>query len=171
MGLGACFAGYAPAQDNPAAARPKEGDFLVKVGDATNTPLAPSDIPLDQRQIMAWSMDPADKTVRSGSRLNRVMLNRIEPDKLSAETKARAADGVVAYSAICPHTGCEVTEWVPEELALFCPCHSSKFNTLDGGKVTDGPAPKALPALPLKVADGKLVVAAPFTSKITFEQG
>jgi Rieske Fe-S protein len=35
--------------------------------------------------------------------------------------------------------------------------------------VVDGPAPRPLPALPLAVADGKLVVAAPFTTRVSFD--
>jgi Rieske Fe-S protein len=35
--------------------------------------------------------------------------------------------------------------------------------------VKDGPAPRALPQLPLKVVDGVLVVSASFTSKVGFE--
>lgn len=169
LGIQLGLAPLAPGQENPASARPKEGDLLVRVGDASATPLAPDDIKLGAKQIMAWAMDPNDKTVRSGSRLNRVMLVHFDPEKLSAETKARAADGVVAYTAICTHTGCEVTEWVPEEQLLYCPCHASKFDPAVAAKVTDGPAPRALPALPLKVADGKLAVAKPFTARIGFE--
>ncbi len=118
---------------------------------------------------MAWAMDPMDKTVRNGSRLNRVLLLRLDPEKLSPETKSRAADGVVAYTAICTHTGCEVTEWAAEEQILVCPCHESKFEPKDGAKVVDGPAPRNLPALPLKLVDGALVVAKPFTSPVGFE--
>jgi Rieske Fe-S protein len=117
---------------------------------------------------MAWAMDPSNKTVRSGSRLNRVLLVRLDPEKLSGKTKPRAADGVVAYTAICTHTGCEVTEWVDEQI-LFCPCHASKFEPKDGGKVVDGPAPRDLPALPLKLVDGKLAVAKPFTARVAFD--
>jgi Rieske Fe-S protein len=32
--------------------------------------------------------------------------------------------------------------------------------------VIDGPAPRALAALPLKIADGRLVVAKPFTARV-----
>lgn len=174
-GLGfALQLGIAPAahgQETAATARPKEGDFLVKVGDAGGTPLTPSDIPAGAKQTLAWAMDAADKTQRSGSRLNRILLVRLDAEKLSAETKGRAADGVVAYSAICSHAGCDVTDWVAEDQTVFCSCHASTFDPKDGAKVLDGPAPKALPALPLKVVDGKLVVAKPFTSRITFEQG
>jgi Rieske Fe-S protein len=35
----------------------------------------------------------------------------------------------------------------------------------------DGPAPRPLPALPLKIVDGRLVVAQPFTAAIAFEKG
>jgi Rieske Fe-S protein len=169
LGIQLSLAPLAPGQENPASARPKEGDLLIKVGDSSATPLEPRNIKLDAKQTLAWAMDPNDKTVRSGSRLNRVMLVRLDAEKLSAETKARAADGVVAYTAICTHTGCEVTEWVPEEHLLYCPCHASKFDPADAAKVMDGPAPRALPALPLEMVDGKLVVAKPFTARIAFE--
>ncbi|PYU23618.1 MAG: 2Fe-2S ferredoxin [Acidobacteria bacterium] len=156
-------------QENGASQRPKEGDLLVKVGDATVTPLAPADIPVGGKQTMAWPMDPTDKTVRNGSRLNRVLLLRLDPEKLSPETKSRAADGVVAYTAICTHTGCEVTEWLADEQLLACPCHDSRFEPKDAARVVDGPAPRNLPALPLKIMDGTLVVAKPFTAPVAFE--
>ena len=168
-GLGLSLAKTLPAQDDPAASRPKEGDFLVKTTDTTATPLTPTDIRAGGRQVMAWAMDPADKTVRSASRLNRILLVRLDSAKLTAETKSRAADGVVAYSAICTHAGCEVTEWVPEKQILFCPCHESTFDPADAAKVIDGPAVKILPALPLGLAEGKLIVLKTFTAPVTFE--
>ena len=169
LGLG--LSSLLEAQDNAAAARPKEGDFLVKAGDATATPLTPTDIRPGIQQTMVFAFDPESKTIRNGSRLNRILLVRLDPEKLSPETKARAADGIVAYSALCTHAGCDVSDWIPEEQALFCACHASKFEPKDGAKVLDGPAPGALPALPLKIVDGKLAVAKPFTARITFEQG
>jgi Rieske Fe-S protein len=164
------LAPLAAPQENPAAIRPKEGDLLVKVGDEKATPLAPGDIPAEGGPIMAWAMAPADHTIRSGSRLNRILLLRLPADRLSAETKARSADGVVAYTAICTHSGCEVTDWIPEQEFLFCPCHDSTFDPKNGGKVVDGPAPRMLPALPLKITGDKLVVAGAFTQRIYFEQ-
>jgi rieske iron-sulfur protein len=159
------------AQDNPATTRPKVGDLLILVGDASGTPLVPEAIVAGSKQVFAWAMDPADHTVRSGSRLNGVLLIRLSPDALSDDTRTRAVAGVLAYSAICPHNGCEVTDWIATEQTLYCPCHASKFEPRDAGKVLDGPAPKALPGLPLKLVEGRLVVASAFTSSITFEQG
>jgi len=169
LGIQLSLARESPGQQNGASQRPREGDLLVKVGDATVTPLTPADIPVGVKQTMAWPMDPMDKTVRNGSRLNRVLLLRLDPEKLSPETKSRAADGVLAYTAICTHTGCEVTEWLADEQLLVCPCHESRFEPKDGARVVDGPAPRNLPALPLKLMDGTLVVAKPFTASVAFE--
>jgi Rieske Fe-S protein len=118
---------------------------------------------------MAWAMDPRSRIVRSGSRLNRVLLLRFDPEALAADTRARAAGGVVAYTAICTHNGCEVTDWLGEEQMLSCPCHATKFDPRNGARVIDGPAPRPLPALPLTLADGRLVVSRSFTTRVGFE--
>ena len=148
--------GYAVAQDDPAAARPKPGDLLVKDGDEAKTPLTPADIADNAKPAACWAMDPATGIVRSGSRFNRLAIGRL-------------GDQVFAFTMICTHDGCDVTDWLNDEHMLSCPCHYSKFDPKDGGRVKDGPAPRALPQLPLAVADGKLAVAGPFTSKVGFE--
>jgi rieske iron-sulfur protein len=155
------------AQDDPASLRPRPGDLLVKEGD--RKPLTPDDIPAGAAQTLAWVMDPTDRTVRSGSRLNRVLLLRLDAGQLAADTRSRAAGGVVAYTAVCTHTGCEVVEWLSAEQVLQCPCHFSQFDPKDGARVVDGPAPRPLPALPLALVDGNLVVAKPFTTRVGFE--
>ena len=114
--LGICLA-LAPclalAQTDAARERPREGDLLVAVGATPSEPLKPDDLPLDGKQTFAWPMDPATSTVRNGSRLNKVLLLRLDPEGFDPETKGRTIDGVVAYSAICPHTGCDVTNLAP----------------------------------------------------------
>jgi Rieske Fe-S protein len=170
LGIGLSLApSVALGQDDPATLRPKEGDLLVKEGDVARKALTPDDLTIGGAQTMAWAMDPIDRTVRNGSRLNRVLLIRLDAGKLTNETRSRAADGVVAYTAICTHTGCEVVEWLADEGVLHCPCHFSKFNPSDGARVVDGPAPRPLPALPLALVDGRLVVAKPFTTRVGFE--
>jgi rieske iron-sulfur protein len=161
----------AAAQGDRAVVRPEEGDLLVRFGDSNNTPLTPRDLSVGAAQTMAWAMEPGSRTVRSGSRLNQILLLRLNPETLAADTRSRAADGVVAYTSICTHTGCDVDSWHAAEQLLACPCHDSMFDPKDGGKVVDGPAPRVLPALPLTIADGKLVVAKPFTAPIGFERG
>ena len=119
---------------------------------------------------MAWPLDPAGNVVRDGSRLNKVLLVRLDPAVLDAQTSQRAADGVVAYSAICPHTGCEVVNWVPDALLLDCPCHNSQYDPKAGARVVSGPSPRSLAALPLRIADGKLMVARAFIGRLGIQQ-
>lgn len=159
------------AQADPARERPKESDLLVAVGStAAPEPLRPDDLPLGGKPTMAWPMDAETHTVRSGSRLNKVLLLRLDPKGFDPETKEHAAEGVVAYSAVCTHTGCDVTNWHPDSELLECPCHYSTYNPKEGAKVVSGPSPRRLPALPLKIVDNRLVVSKPFTGRAGFQQ-
>jgi rieske iron-sulfur protein len=157
-------AAVAPATAEPADERPKEGDYLVAI-DATN-PDALSPKNIGGPQVIAWPMEPRAKLVRNGSRLNKVLLVRLDPTTLVGATRERAADGVVAYSAICPHAGCEVNGWVEEQKILECPCHNSRYNPREGAAIIDGPTTRGLAALPLKIVDDKLVVAKPFIGRL-----
>jgi rieske iron-sulfur protein len=159
LGLGLAPRLAAAGQDDPAAMRPRPGDLLVRDGDETKTPLTPADIVADAKPILAWAMEPNEKIVRSASRFNKLVVVRV----------GAADEAVFANTVICTHDGCDVTEWLAEEHMLSCPCHYSKFDPKDGGRVVSGPAPRALPSLPLAVADGRIVVAKPFTSRVGFE--
>lgn len=55
----------------------------------------------------------------------------------------------VAYSRICTHNSCPVF-YHPEESAFFCPCHNGMFSVKDGS-VLQGPPPRPLPRILLKV--------------------
>jgi Rieske Fe-S protein len=166
LGAGLAVGPAVPALAQPASDRPKEGDVLVAIEGDSQVPLEPKDVPRDGRPLLAWPMEPSAKVVRSGSRLNKVLLVRLDPATLVGPTRERAADGVVAYSAICPHAGCEVDIWAAEQKTLECSCHYSHYDPRNGAAVIDGPTPRSLAALPLKLADGKLVVAKPFTARV-----
>lgn len=157
-GLGGIGAGLAQA-------RPAAGDRLV-ADDAEGTPkpILAADVALG-KPLLAFPFDPATKQVRNDSRLNKVVLVRVAEADLDAESAKRAAGGVLAFSAICTHQACEVKTWIAKDKALVCFCHSSKFVPHEGGKVVDGPATRSLPALPLSLQDGQLVVAGPFSAR------
>jgi rieske iron-sulfur protein len=157
-------AATAPAMAEPADERPQEGDHLVAIDAAGPESLSPNDI--SGPQVIAWPMEPTARLIRNGSRLNKVLLVRLDPATLVGPTRERAADGVVAYSAICPHAGCEVSGWIDELKILECPCHNSRYNPREGAAIIDGPATRGLAALPLKVVDDKLVVAKPFIGRL-----
>jgi rieske iron-sulfur protein len=165
IGIGAALrSAIAPAAAEPADERPREGDHLVAIDAATPDGLSPKDIAAPV--VIAWPMEPTAKLVRNGSRLNKVLLVRLDPATLVGPTRERAADGVVAYSAICPHAGCEVSGWIDDQKILECPCHNSQYNPREGAAIIEGPTTRALAALPLKIVDDKLVVAKPFIGRL-----
>jgi rieske iron-sulfur protein len=155
-----------PAAAEPDRERPKEGDLFVAFDGETVLPLKPADIPLGGPPVMAWPYDAAGNVIRKGSRLNKVLLLRLDPMTLEGVTKERAADGIVAYSAICPHAGCEVSVWVADKQIFECSCHYSHFNPREAAAVLHGPAPRGLAALPLRIVDGNLAVAKPFIGRV-----
>jgi rieske iron-sulfur protein len=164
---GCCGAAQAQAPAAPRNLRPLAGDLLVSAKALDAGPLRPGDIAASAPQLLAWAKDPASGAVRDGSRLNQVLLLRLDPESLDAETLARAADGVLAYSATCTHAQCPVSEWRQEAGILHCPCHGSEFDPRAGGRVVNGPALRHLPPLPLRLsADGGLEVAQPFVGKV-----
>jgi len=67
-----------------------------------------------------------------------------------------AAGTFKAFSKVCTHQGCDVSEITGGE--MICKCHNSKFSIEDGA-VTGGPAKKPLPETKVKV-DGDNIVAA-----------
>jgi rieske iron-sulfur protein len=164
-------------EDQPGSdERPKKADFLVaSEGDQEGQLIKPQDLKLGAPPMHAWPKDPKTSVIRSGSRLNELLVIRLDPAELDDETRSHAADGIVAYSAICAHAGCPVTGWVKgEEVAkdvFKCFCHNSEYDPRQGAEVVFGPAPRRLAALPLAIVDGSLTVAAPFIGKVGAQQG
>jgi Rieske Fe-S protein len=159
---------YAAQEDDPKKARPQAGDqFVYFSGDRKGQVVKSGDLPLGGPQTLAYPKDPATDTVRNGSRLNQVLLIRLDPAQLSKDTSANAADGVVAYSSACTHEACPVSMWRKEKGGvLYCACHGSEYDPRDAANVVGGPAPRRLAMLPLKSEDGVLVVTGPFTGKV-----
>jgi Rieske Fe-S protein len=164
-----------PLIDVAAAAEPKElrpqaGDVLTyALGDRKGEIITVADLELGGPQALAWPMDPQSKAIRDGSRLNQVLVIRMKHEDLSPETRTDSVDGVVAYSAVCTHQGCDVSQWKAENKTLLCVCHRSEFDPKDKATVTFGPAPRRLPMLPVKLVEGQLQVAGGFRGKPGFK--
>ena len=160
-GLALPFARTALAQDQETRmARPDKGDLLVYAsGDKAREVIALADLRVGGPPVLAWPMDPASKSLRDGSRLNQVILVRLNAEDLDETSRTRSADGVVGYSATCTHALCPVSGWNAEKHVLRCPCHNSEYDPGRAGQVVFGPAPRPLPGLPLTVTDGTLTAA------------
>ena len=123
--------GRAAAQDEHGPP-PAAGDLLVRVGDDGLIPLAPDDVPFDGRGLMAWAIGPAADAPKSG-KMNKILLARLNPAMMADGTRQRAADDIVAYSAVCTHAGCDVDEGLGSNESIFCSCHGSAFDARNGG--------------------------------------
>ena len=139
---------------------------MFPFGDRAGQIIKPEDLPLGGPQQLAYPMDPESKVIRDGSLLNQVVLVRLDPAQLSADTQEYAADGVVAYSAICTHQGCPVSMWKADAKALFCSCHAAQFDPKERARVINGPAPRRLPMLPVRIVDGTLTAAGGFVGTV-----
>ena len=92
-----------------------------------------------------------------------VLLIRLDPSELAAESLPGAYNGIVAYSKICTHMGCPVALYEQQTHHLLCPCHQSTFDLTRGCKVIFGPARRPLPQLAITVdSEGYLVAKEPF---------
>jgi ubiquinol-cytochrome c reductase iron-sulfur subunit len=100
---------------------------------------------------------------------SQVVLVRLETEVVGQMTSREdwSPEGFIAYSKVCTHAGCPVGLYEPTSHELFCPCHQSAFDVLDGARPTAGPATRSLPQLPLEVDEaGYLVATADFSAPV-----
>jgi ubiquinol-cytochrome c reductase iron-sulfur subunit len=124
------------------------------VATAEGTPISVDDLPVGG----ILTVFPEGHTDAADSQ---AVLIRVEESLLrpSAGRETWSPQGYVAYSKICTHAGCPVGLYEQRRHQLFCPCHQSVFEVLDGARPTAGPATRALPQLPLEVDDQGLLRA------------
>jgi Rieske Fe-S protein len=67
-----------------------------------------------------------------------------------------AAGHLVAFSAVCTHEGCKVSQVANG--TIDCPCHGSRFSIVDGS-VVRGPATSPLRARSITVDGGSVLLA------------
>lgn len=114
--------------------------------------------PGDLQLGTALTVFPQDKTEQGDSA---VLLLRVDPAELQLppDRMAWTVDGIVGYSKICTHAGCPVGLFAQGSGELLCPCHQSVFDVYRLAQPRYGPAARALPQLPLGLADDGTLVA------------
>lgn len=76
---------------------------------------------------------------------------------LGAPAIVMRLDGeLLALSRVCTHLGCTVAFNAEEEI-FKCPCHGGVYDI--DGTVLEGPPPKPLVRLKIKIEDGKIMLA------------
>jgi rieske iron-sulfur protein len=179
LATGTCAALHTDAvavEESGSDERPQKADVLVfSEGERAGQVIKPDDLNLGGPPVLAWPKDPKTDVVRDGSRLNEVLVVKLDPADLDDDTRTRSADGIVAYSAICSHAGCPVTAWVKETAGdkdvFKCVCHNSEYDPRQGAQVVFGPAPRRLAPLPLATGGDSLIVAATFVGKVGQQTG
>jgi outer membrane protein assembly factor BamB len=101
--LGVCPVRRAAAQADPQSRRPQAGDhFVPHSGEGIGKVITAADLPEGGPPVTAYPFDPGSNVVRNGSRLNQILLVRIGTAELTPEMQPLAADGIVAFSGVCP---------------------------------------------------------------------
>lgn len=84
-----------------------------------------------------------------------------EEEFTDATNVAFTVNGYAAFSKVCTHAGCMVSD--VEDTTLVCPCHFGKFDPLKGASVVGGPPPRPLPQLPITMSsEGYLIATGDF---------
>ena len=160
----------ATRDDDPRRLPPQPGDALAWPSwEEDDRLVRMDDLVVGGEPLLAYPRDAASGTNRERSRLNQVLLLRYNPDDLDDATRARSLDGIIAYSGVCTHAACGVSEWDAAAGHLVCPCHGSSFDPRAAGARVSGPAPRALPTLPLALSDDVITVAGAFSARVGAE--
>lgn len=167
-----CATVCAGAMRNPLAAGADAAKLAPQIGDELafasyendGRLLAPADLKVGDAPLIVYPRDPASGVIRERSRINQILVLRLEPGETAGLEVID--DGVIAFSGICTHAACGVTEWNATARHFVCPCHASEYDPRQKAKVVAGPAPRALPGLPLARQEDRYVIAGPFSGVV-----
>ena len=137
---------------------PLVGDGFVFIdGPKKDDTVTVNDVVVDAPPLTVQAKDPAGAVRDSDN--STVLLYRVSADKIPAEMKKDTVEGIMAYSAVCTHLGCMLSNWDAATKQFLCPCHDALFDPLQSGANTGGTISRMLPHIPVKSVDGKLVVS------------
>ena len=110
------------------------------------------------RFMMPNVLEEPDPQIRLGPKEK---YDAMEPGEVSEDAKKdgiwmiRLEDRFAALSTTCTHLGC-IPNWLESDRKFKCPCHGSGFK--QDGINFEGPAPRPLERLDIKLVDGLVVV-------------
>jgi rieske iron-sulfur protein len=151
-----------PAFADPQKDCPQVGDvFVFTAGPKKGSVVTVDDVVLDAAPLTVMAKDP-NGAVRDGENFT-ALLYRIAKDKVPADMAPDTIDGVAAWSAVCTHQGCLMTDIHQKSEAVnafgfICPCHDAIFDPFQEGKNVGGATSATLAYFPIKSDGGKIVV-------------
>ncbi len=164
---GAPLLAQAARSSKPEKMPPQVGDVLAFPSwEQAGRLVQASELVAGDKPLTVYPHDRELGVTRERYRLNQILLIKLEANDGDDATAQISQDGLIAYSGVCTHTACAVSEWDGDKQHFICPCHSSEFDPSRGAKVVNGPAPRSLPSLAIEVRDDFVVVTGPFSAKV-----
>src|SRR3954470_23431031 len=121
---------------------------LAACGKFVDQPVA-VEVGTPARNLLAVPMERLPELSQAGgSVLLHVDATDFLGHRVSVLVANTTSEGLRAYGAYCPHSGCEVA-WVDGDNSVVCPCHLSRFAV--DGTVTQPPAVAGLDTYPAKL--------------------
>jgi rieske iron-sulfur protein len=149
----------AAAQPKPEKMYPQKGDRILLIrGDHKNQLLRPEMLELGAKPAEGFPLDPKTEILRRKNPANRMLVMRRDEAEMDPSTRARSADGVLVYSALCPVCGCQKLAWTSATPSLGCMCSQPVAELADAQ--IDTPVVRRLPMTPLGLDDEGFIVAA-----------
>jgi rieske iron-sulfur protein len=154
--------GSVPAFAEPQKDAPQVGDvFVYADGPKKGNIAMVEDVAQDAAPLLVVAKDP-NGAIRDGDNFQ-VLLYKIAKDQVPADMLGDTIDGLAAWSAVCTHQGCTMTEVHQKSIAVnafgfICPCHDAIFDPTQEGKNTGGATSATLAYFPIKSDGGKIVV-------------
>ena len=143
-----------PNTSAEAASDPSRRQFFAKLGLGSLSIAAAGTVAFSYQYLDPNVLYEPSPVVNEG-KPERYPLDSVTLDVNAGIYIIHSQEGYFSLSAVCTHLGC-ITRWVEDDETIACPCHGSKF-TRDG-LVAQGPAPRPLRRIAIRLEDGELVV-------------
>ncbi len=156
-GLKAFAAGGRGTQPQPVGAPERHDSFVYADGPNKGKDVMVVDIVVDAPPITVQAKNGETGEVRPSEKAT-VLVYRVDPAKIPDDIRGDTVEGVIAYSALCTHQGCLLSDWDKATKQFICPCHNGLFDPLKGGVNTAGSPTRAIPQIPVKNHEGTLIV-------------
>jgi Rieske Fe-S protein len=157
--LNAFAAGGRGTQPQPPGAPERHDELVYADGPKKGQDVMVADIVADAPPVTAQAKDPASGKIRDSEKAMVLLYRTSAPDKIAVDIRGDTFEGILAYSALCTHQGCQLTDWDAAGKQFSCPCHKGTFDPLQGGTNTGGQKTRDLPQIPVKGEEGKLIVS------------
>jgi len=115
--------------------------------------------PTLQEKIEKWiPLGSADKVPPGEPKLFKATVERksgwiVDTQEYAVYVSTDDGQNFGAMSNVCTHLGCRV-RWIEDRQIFYCPCHNAQFDK--NGEVLDGPPPRPLDQVEVKVEDGQI---------------